>query len=82
MLMGLKNIAEDTVFVAGSKFTENKFCVVLASKALLKNCITQGKYAPRFSAIDGIYKLNELMYLTLVIGTVNRKFHLGINIFC
>ena len=82
--MGLKNIADDTVLVAGSKFTENKFYIVLTSKVLLKNYITQGKYAPRFLAIDGTYKLNDLMYPTLVLGTVdvNRRFHLGTNIFC
>lgn len=75
----LSNIPEDTVFVAGSHFTENKFCVVLTSKTLLKNYLTQGKYAPRFLAVDGTYKLNDLKYPTLVLGTVdvNRKFHLS-----
>ena len=79
----LQNIAQDTVFVAGSHFAENNFCVCLISKALLKNYITQGKHAPRFLAIDGTYKLNNLMYPTLILGTVdvNRKFHLDILFF-
>ena len=80
---GLANLTEDTVFVAGSKFIDNKFCVVLTSKTLIKNYIIQGKYAPKFVAIDGTYKLNQLMYPTLILGTVdvNRKFHLGKTLF-
>ena len=75
----VKNLSDDTVFVAGSQFIDNKFCIVLTSKILLNRYMIQRKFSPGFLAMDGTYRLNELRYPTLVLGTVDvhRKFHLG-----
>jgi len=75
----LSMLSENTVFVAGSYFDDNDFCVVLTSKSLLSKFILQRNHALSFLAVDGTYKLNDVKFPTLVLGTVdlNRKFILS-----
>jgi len=75
----LPTITSTNLFVAGSQFIDDDFTIILTSKALLDNYVMQGKHAPKFLCIDGTYKLNEIRYPTIIVGTVDkeRKFHLG-----
>lgn len=76
-------LSRNTCFVAGSYFDGDNFAVVLTSKMLLENSFNQGNCYPRLLAVDGTYKLNNVKFPTLVIGTtdINRKFHLGTMLF-
>ena len=44
----IKNLSDGTVFVAGSQFIDNKFCIVLTSKILLNQYMIQKEFSPGF----------------------------------
>ena len=74
-----KNIPNETFFYAGSSIDQNEFIVALTSKGPLGDYIPQTKVGPSSPPIDATYKLNNLKYPTIILGTVDktRKFHLS-----
>jgi len=79
----LSLLPDDLMFIVGSYFENNNFTVVLTSKNLLRNYVSQATLGPSLFVLDGTYKLNDLQYPTLVLGTIdkNRKFYLSNSFF-
>ena len=69
----------DKVFVCGAETNEEGVTIVLTTKNLLNNYYKQAISQDSFLCTDGTYRLNNIRYPSLVVGTVdiNRKFHLG-----
>ena len=78
----LLNINYDEPFYLGLDEKNNDFICFATTKNLLLNLKKQSEINFSFLNIDGTYRLNELSYPTIVVGTVDndRRFKLGCSI--
>jgi len=69
----------DSISVVGSDQTEDRFTIILSTKSLLLNCYKQSQSGVKFLALNGTYRLNNIRYPSIILGTVdsNRKLHLS-----
>ena len=70
----------DRPFVCGQISDTDNITLIMTTKNLLENYYKQSQCSSKFLCLDGTYRLNNLRYPSLILGTVDieRKFHLGI----
>ena len=71
----IENLDNNSVFACGANKTDENLAVVLTTKNLLNNYIKQSNLGDLFICADGTYRLSNLDYPLLTLGTIdlNRK---------
>ena len=75
----IEAVDNDSVFVCGADKNDDNLTVVLTTKNLLGNYLKSSKIGELFICVDGTYRLNDLGYPLLTLGTVdlNKKLHIS-----